>query len=212
MIQIQRFVNELMTSNCFVVWDDDSRHCVIIDPASEKAEREIQLIEDNKLTLDYILLTHEHTDHTWGVNALVERYNPEVICNAACKEALPKAGDMYFRLYYDDPNYTYAVCKVDHTTEELDNHLVWDGKVIEFIPAPGHSAGSICIRLGDKVLSGDTLMQFKPYVNKKSGSKGVLEQTINCLLEQLPSTTTIFPGHGEIFTLSDYINPFGINK
>lgn len=208
MIQIQRFVNELMTSNCFVVWDDDSRHCVIIDPASEKAEREIQLIEENKLTLDYILLTHEHTDHTWGVNALVERYNPEVICNAACKEALPKAGDMYFRLYYDDPNYTYAVCKVDHTTEELNNHLVWDGKEIEFIPAPGHSAGSVCIRLGDKVFSGDTLMQFKPYVNKKSGSKGVLEQTINTLLETLPSSTMIYPGHGEAFVLTDYINPF----
>lgn len=208
MIQIQRFVNELMTSNCFVVWDDDSRHCVIIDPASEKAEREIQLIEDNKLTLDYILLTHEHTDHTWGVNALVERYNPEVICNTACKDALPKSGDMYFRLYYDDPNYTYTVCKVDHTTEELDNHLVWDGKEIEFIPAPGHSAGSICIRLGDKVFSGDTLMQFKPYVNKKSGSKDVLEQTINSLLKILPSITMIYPGHGDVFALPKYINPF----
>ena len=52
MIQIQRFVNELMTSNCFVVWDDDSRHCVIIDPASKKAEREIQLIEDNKVVIN----------------------------------------------------------------------------------------------------------------------------------------------------------------
>ena len=204
MIQIQRFVNELMTSNCFVVWDDDSRHCVIIDPASEKAEREIQLIEDNKLTLDYILLTHEHTDHTWGVNALVERYNPEVICNTACKDALPKSGDMYFRLYYDDPNYTYTVCKVDHTTEELDNHLVWDGKVIEFIPAPGHSAGSICIRLGDKVFSGDTLMQFKPYVNKKNSSKELLHSTINNLLNILPVFSVVYPGHGDEFLLSDY--------
>ena len=97
---------------------------------------------------------------------------------------------------------------MDHTTEELDNRLVWDGKEIEFIPAPGHSAGSVCIRLGDRVFSGDTLMQFKPYVNKKSGSKGMLEQTINELLEMLPSSTMILPGHGEVFTLSDHINPF----
>lgn len=212
MIKIERFINELMSSNCFVVWDDETHRCVIIDPASEKALKELSFIESHSLVLDYILLTHEHTDHTWGVNALVERYNPEVICNTACKDALPKSGDMYFRLYYDEPNYTYTVCKVDHTTEELDNHLVWDGKVIEFIPAPGHSAGSICIRLGDKVFSGDTLMQFKPYVNKKSGSKDVMRQTINRIVSSLPSSTIIYPGHGEIFDLTDYINPFDIIK
>lgn len=197
-----------MTSNCFVVWDDESHHCLIIDPASEKAEREIQMIEENHLLLDYILLTHEHTDHTWGVNALVEKYDTCVVCSLKCKTLLPKISSVYFRFYYDDPDYNYEVCKVDYTTEELGNHLSWDGKDIEFIPAPGHSTGSICIRIGNIVFSGDTLMQFKPYVNKKSGSKGMLEQTINELLEMLPSSTMIFPGHGEVFTLSDYINPF----
>lgn len=197
-----------MTSNCFVVWDDDSRCCVVIDPASEKAEMEIQLIEEYHLSLDYILLTHEHTDHTWGVNTLVEKYNPKVICSAACKDALPVAGNMYFRLYYDDPNYSYAVCRVDYTTEELDNHLEWDGKTIEFIPAPGHSAGSVCIRHEDRLFSGDTIMQFKPYVNRKSGSKDVMKQTINHIVTSLPSSTMIYPGHGDVFVLADYINPF----
>ncbi len=204
MINVEIFINELMSSNCFMVWDDDSRHCVIIDPASEKAEREIQLIEDKSLTLDYIFLTHEHTDHTWGVNALVEKFDSKVVCSAVCKAALPAVGNMYFRLYYDDPNYSYSVCRVDFTIEDLHNKLEWYGHTIQFIPSPGHSAGSICIKLDDMVFSGDTLMQYKPYVNKKSGSMTVYKQTIDYLLVTLSPCCLIYPGHGEPFIMQEY--------
>lgn len=83
-----------------MVWDDASLRCLIIDPASEKSLREIEFIESHNLTLDYILLTHEHTDHTWGVNALLDKYDAKVVCSQKCKENLPKAGDAYFLLYY----------------------------------------------------------------------------------------------------------------
>lgn len=204
MIIVNRFINELMTSNCFVVWDDDSRHCVIIDPASEKAERELQLIEDNKLTLDYILLTHEHTDHTWGVNALVDKYNPKVVCSAACKEALPAAGDMYFRLYYNDPNYTYKVKRVDYTIEDLQGSLVWNNINIGFIKTPGHSPGSICIIIADKLFTGDTIMQYKPYINKRGGNLEVYMNSVNSILSCFPANTQVYPGHGDTFLLSAF--------
>ena len=71
-LKIERFINELMSSNCYLVVDEDSRHCLCIDSASEKSLHEIEYIEENRLTLDYILLTHEHVDHTWGANALKE--------------------------------------------------------------------------------------------------------------------------------------------
>ena len=70
MLKIVRFINELMTSNCYVVYDDETRGCLVIDPASEKSLREMDLIETLHLSLDYIIITHEHTDHNWGVNAL----------------------------------------------------------------------------------------------------------------------------------------------
>ena len=86
MLRIKRFDNELMNSNCYAVWDDSSDHCLLIDPASRFALKEVEFIEQVNLTLDYILLTHEHTDHTWGVNELTRRYvNAKVICSEACK-------------------------------------------------------------------------------------------------------------------------------
>ena len=70
MLKVERFINDLMTSNCYVVYDEVTKGCLVIDPASEKSLREIQFIEERGLSLDYIILTHEHTDHNWGVNSL----------------------------------------------------------------------------------------------------------------------------------------------
>lgn len=205
MLKIKRFVNELMTSNCYVVYDEDTKRCLVIDPASEKSLREIQFIEENGLALDYIILTHEHTDHTWGVNSLVEQYQKaKVICSEVCKQNLKKEFQTYFLLYYDDANYHYTVCKVDKTTEELNGALMWQGYEIRFIPTPGHSFGSICILIDGLLFTGDTIMQAKPYVNKRNGSKELFYESRKKVVEMFKPETKVYPGHGEPFALSEY--------
>lgn len=205
MLKIKRFVNELMTSNCYVVYDEDTKRSLVIDPASEKSLREIQFIEENGLALDYIILTHEHTDHTWGVNSLVEQYQKaKVICSEVCKQNLKKEFQAYFLLYYDDANYHYTVCKVDMTTEELNGALMWQGYEIRFIPTPGHSFGSICILIDGLLFTGDTIMQAKPYVNKRNGSKELFYKSRKKVVEMFKPETKVYPGHGEPFALSEY--------
>lgn len=197
-----------MTSNCYIVVDEASKHCICIDPASEKSEREITYIEDNGLILDYILLTHEHTDHTWGVNALLAQYpTAKVICSLLCRDALPKEAKAYFQLYYDDPNYSYNVERVDCTTEDLNCQMQWSGHNIFFIATPGHSPGSVCICIEDILFGGDTLMPFKPFIKKRNG--GSLEQlleSIDKLEKTYDPTTIVYPGHGESGELSKMIN------
>ena len=178
MIHIKRFINELMTSNCYIVWDDITKGAIIIDPASEYSIHESVFIEKNGLLLDYIILTHEHTDHTWGVNALLDRYDIKVVCSEICKNNLSKAGDMYFRLYYEREDYTYSVRRVDLNTESLNNQLDWRGNIIKFIPTPGHSMGSICIDIDNNLFTGDTIMQYKPYINKRNGSVELYKQSL----------------------------------
>ena len=205
MLKIERFVNQLMSSNCYVVVDEDSSHCLCIDPASEKSKREIAYIEQKSLTLDYIILTHEHTDHTWGVNALTERFpEAKVICSEVCKQNLAKEFQAYFLLYYDNPDYHYTVCKVDITTEEMNNHLLWQGHEIKFVQTPGHSLGSICIDLEGRLFTGDAIMQSKPYINKRNGSKELFFESVRKIIETYTAETLIYPGHGEVFQLNEY--------
>lgn len=204
MLKVERFINELMSSNCYIVVDEASKHCICIDPASEKSLHEIEYIEKNGLALDYIILTHEHTDHTWGCNALVDKFTVKVICSEVCKHNLAKEFQAYFLLYYDNPDYHYTVCKVDKTTAELGDKLDWQGHRIEFIYTPGHSMGSICIEIDGMLFTGDAIMQAKPYINKRNGSKELFYESAQKILNDYPLDLFVYPGHGGRFQLKDY--------
>lgn len=185
--------------------DEASKHCICIDPASEKSLREIKFIVSNGLTLDFIFLTHEHTDHTWGVNALVEKFGAKVICSEVCKQNLSKEFQAYFLLYYDNPDYHYTVCKVDMTTEELGGQLEWEGNAVEFVYTPGHSMGSVCILIDGMLFTGDTIMQSKPYINKRNGSKELYNETVRRITSTISGNTIICPGHGEEFSFNQWM-------
>lgn len=205
MLKVEILINQLMDSNCYMVWDNVVKRCIIVDPASEKSLKEIDFISNNSLTLDYIFLTHEHTDHTWGVNALLAQYpTAKVICSSLCREALSKESKAYFQLYYDDPNYSYNVERVDCTTEDLNWQMQWSGHNIFFIATPGHSPGSVCISIDNVLFGGDTLMPFKPYIKKRNG--GSFEQfreSVKKIVKSYPEDTIVFPGHGELGKLKD---------
>lgn len=207
MIRIEIFVNELMSSNCYIVWDDVKKHTVVVDPASEFSLREISFIENNFLNLDYIILTHEHTDHTWGVNSLLDAFpEAKVVATLNCKNELPKADQSYFRLYMDDANYEYYVRRVDVTTEELNWVLDWQGYTIHFISTPGHSIGSMCFSIEANLFTGDTIMQFKKmFINRKTGSWDVWRQSVEKLKSLYSPDTMVIPGHGDGFKLEDFI-------
>lgn len=193
-----------MSSNCYIVIDEQSKHCFCIDPASEKSEHEIDYIERNRLTLDYIFLTHEHTDHTWGVNALVEKYpETKVVCSEICKQNLAKEFQAYFLFYYDNLDYYYTVCKVDNTVEELKGGVEWGNYTITFFPTPGHSMGSICIALNGLLFTGDAVMQTKPYINKRNGSREHFYESLKKVKMHFPTYTRVYPGHGGSFQLKD---------
>lgn len=206
MLKIIRFINELMSSNCYVVYDDETRRCLVIDPASEKSLREIDLIEDLRLSLDYIIITHEHTDHNWGVNALRNQYKEsKLICSAECSKHVKKANRAYFLLYYDDPNYRYEIVPADRITRDYET-IFWEGHQIIFIDTPGHSFGSVCIDIDGLLFTGDTIMPYKPYFNGRDSNQDDWDLSINKLKHIYSLNTIIYPGHGDVLTLEEWVN------
>ncbi len=130
-----------------------------------------------------------------------------MICSEACKQNLAKDFQAYFLLYiYDNQDYKYSVCRVGHTTEELDSSLSWQRYVLRFIPTPGHSMGSICILIDGLLFTGDTIMQTKPYINKRNGSKEKFKESREMILGRFDGNQIIYPGHGDTFKLKEMQN------
>lgn len=199
MLKIQRFINELMSSNCYVVYDEEYEDCIVIDPGSEKCLQEQSFFEAERVKPSFVLLTHEHTDHTWGINTLIDLFNPQVICSKICAKNLEKEFNAYFRFYYDDLDYTYNVKKVDAYTDDIQS-FKWNNHTVTFIPTPGHSMGSVCILINNYLFTGDAWMQYKPYINKRNGSKELYIESLQILKNQFSNTETyIMPGHGDMF-------------
>jgi glyoxylase-like metal-dependent hydrolase (beta-lactamase superfamily II) len=205
MLIIERFINELMTSNCYLVYHKDRQGCVIIDPGTENCQEIIRYIEARKLHPEYIILTHEHTDHTWGCNTLIDRFDSKIVCSRICKDALPKEGRTYFQFYYNDPDYEYAVKRVDIILEDMNYMLEWSGYTIQFHQTPGHSDGSVCFSIENNLFTGDTIMQYKPFIPKRNGSREKFAESVNRVLSIYDrNNTKVFPGHGEPFYLYEY--------
>ena len=67
---------------------------------------------------------------------------------------------------------------------------------IEILHTPGHTPGSACYRLGDQVLTGDTLFVFGcGRCDLRGGDPEQMYRTLGRLGERLPSETVIRPGH-----------------
>lgn len=200
-----------MTSNCYVVYDDNTKRCIVIDPGSEKSLREIEFFEKNNLTLDYIIITHEHTDHNWGVNALREKFrNSKLVCSEICNRNVKKTNRIYFLFYYDDPDYRYEIAPADILISNDVELLTWDGYSLQFILTPGHSKGGMYISINKMIFTGDTIIPFKPYFNGRDSNEDDWKASISKVGSLFPEDTVIYPGHGDILQFKDWNSQYNV--
>lgn len=203
-LEIIRLENQLMNSNCFIVVDNLSKSCVIIDPASEKSEREIKYIEEKSLHLDYIIVTHAHADHCWGVNTLKDRYpETKIVYSAACYKNMKRSIMLFFKMWHEDETYNYKLMPADIAID-CNTEWNWYGHVIKFVLTPGHSLGSMCIDIDGKLFTGDTMMPFPPYFNGRGSNEDEWDISVKMMVEMYDSGTEIYPGHGEILTIGEW--------
>jgi len=143
----------------------------IVDPA--ESDPAVEVIEATGGKLDYIFLTHHHGDHIDGVAALVARYHPVVVGNAADAHRLPKLD--------------IAVHEGD-----LVNFGAAKARVID---TPGHTIGHISYVFADGgiLLPGDTLFSL--------GCGRLFEGTAEDMFrsmrkfDDLPDATLVCCGH-----------------
>lgn len=204
---VERYINELMTSNCYIVVDEESKKCIVIDPGSVDSKREIDYIKSNGLAPDYIIISHEHTDHNWGVNSLRETFpSVKLVCSEECSKHVAVANKAYFLFYYDDPSYSYEIAPADILIKKPIEKMMWMEHVIEFYLTPGHSFGSMCLKLDEMLFTGDTIMPYPPYFNGRDSNQDDWENSIENILNEVLLDAKVYPGHGDTLSLKEWAN------
>ena len=181
-------------TNCYIVTDEKSLECAVIDPGAD-GSMILDYLEDNHLKCRFVLLTHGHFDHTGAVEDVVAETGAQIFMNRR-DDGVTIGGDYY----------RYRAPEGTQFYEEGDVLRV-GGLSFAVIETPGHTPGSVtllCVQDGAEeraLFTGDTLFRASCGRTDFPGSSG--QDMLRSLrrLAELPGDYEVYPGHMDSTTL-----------
>ena len=195
-----------LPTNTYVVWNEDTKDCVLIDP-SDGFDEILRCMEEEKLSPKAIWITHGHDDHIGAVNELKRTYKLLAYIMKDEEEAVISpiynlSGRMG-RPRVVEPDMTF----LDRQT------IAVLGTSMTALLTPGHTVGGGCFWFPEEkiIFTGDTL--FLESIGRSDfpgGDTLTLLRSIKETLMELPDDTVVFPGHGPATTIGHErkYNPF----
>ena len=184
-------------TNCYVVTDETTLSCAVIDPGAESGTI-LNYIDDNHLHTEAIFITHGHYDHTGAVASVFEGTGATVYIHALDVNADGVDDEMRYR-------------GGDELRFYKEGDLIPVGK-LEFhvMETPGHSRGSVTLRCEDALFTGDTLFRGSCGRTDFPGSSPVAMVGSLRRLASLEGDYEVYPGHMDSTTLERErrFNPF----
>lgn len=205
-MQIERFIVGMVGTNCYVVSNEETSECFLVDPGAY-SDKVIAYIREHELKPQAILLTHGHFDHIMGLDGVLREFPIPVYAQEE-EEILLKDASYNASVSYG-PAYTFSGASYIKDGQILE----LAGMTIRAIHTPGHTIGGCCyyIETEHMLFSGDTL--FHDSVGRTdfpTGSQSQLVRSIREKLLGLPEETVVCPGHMSETTIGHEkkYNPF----
>jgi glyoxylase-like metal-dependent hydrolase (beta-lactamase superfamily II) len=178
-----------MANFMYLIGDPESRQALVVDPAWDVMSL-LEVARQDDFEVVGALITHYHPDHVggdlWGVqvegvNRLLEEHQVPLYVNKHEAQGL----------------------KVVTGVSDSDMRKTDDGETlnlgqvqIRFLHTPGHTPGSQCFLLGDRLVAGDTLfVQGCGRVDLPGGDAEQMYYSLTQKLAKLPAQTVLYPGH-----------------
>lgn len=206
-MEIKRLVLGLVRTNCYIVYSEETKKAVIIDPAAD-SRRIMEEISGLGIVPEAILLTHGHFDHMLAAESLKNGYQVPICVHKADAE-LVKHPDLNCSQQFLHMSYSISA---DEELEDGQNLRFLDG-AFTVLSTPGHTEGSCCYYAKeDSILfSGDTL--FQESVGRTDLPTGSAAKLVNSIRERLfvlPEDTLVLSGHGDQTTIGEekQYNPY----
>ncbi|OTG91236.1 MBL fold metallo-hydrolase [Acinetobacter sp. ANC 4654] len=200
---VQHFFDEQTNTFSYVVVDPISRKCAVIDSVLDydaasattkttSADLVVNYIQENSLSVEWILETHVHADHLTASQYLKERLGGQI----AMSKKIAIVQETFSSIYNLDIKHFNAQQAFDHLFADHEQFKI--GELIAYnIPTPGHTPACLSYVIGDAVFVGDTL--FMPdYGTARcdfpKGSASVLFDSVK-MLYQLADNIRVFLCH-----------------
>lgn len=167
-----QFFDPASSTYTYLLFDENTREALIIDPVDEQVERDLTTLRQYGLKLSWTVETHAHADHITSAALLAE--------HSGARTAAPQG------------------CGIGTAGVQLTHgqRLHFGGESLLALHTPGHTAGSMSYVWRDHVFTGDTLLvNGCGRTDFQSGSAAALYRSVTQLLFALPPETTVWPGH-----------------
>lgn len=217
---IKQFTFNHFGVNCYVVVNEATKQCAIVDPACEASFEDAQLtqfIETEGLKPVMVLLTHAHVDHIAGLRQVCEHYRLPVSMHAEGRKLLKQAeaygsimgfavnnmDDLEVNEINDNDilSIENGKLRIDNSAGASNNSQfsTLNSQFIECRYVPGHCPGSLCFVLPQEnaVITGDALFHFSiGRTDLPGGDYPTLIEKLKTRVLTLPDDYRVLPGHG----------------
>lgn len=194
MIVITEVVGSLAT-NCYLVWDEETKEGIVIDPGSESGKI-LRAIEEIGLVPQAIVLTHGHGDHTGAVGKLKKEKQIPILIHEKDASFLTDPGQAFLDLF--SVTGEEAPPPADKFIDDGDK-ISFGKEILTVLYTPGHTPGGISLAAPGLVFTGDAL--FAGSIGRTDlpgGSYQTLIKSIKEKIMTLDDETIVYPGHGPV--------------
>ncbi|KAA6465057.1 MBL fold metallo-hydrolase [Acidobacteria bacterium AB60] len=204
---LETFPVGLLQCNCTLLGDEQAGEAIVIDPGDE-VSRIFNRLNELRLKLKQILITHAHIDHVGGAVKLKKLTGAPILINENDLPLLKMMDVQAGWLGTETP-------EVAPPDGSLAEGLVvgLDRFPAQVMHTPGHTQGSVCLHFAPlkMVIAGDTLFAGSIGRTDLPGGNGrQIIESIQTRLMALPEETRVIPGHGPDTTIGEEraSNPF----
>ena len=176
-----------LEENCYVVTNEKTLECVVIDPGDE-SNTILDYIESNHLKCRAIMITHGHYDHVGAADAVAEETGATVYMNTRDDK-----GGQSYHLPYRLPQ-----GGIDYDDGDVIDEA---GLRFEIIATPGHTPGGVTIRCENALFTGDTLFRGSCGRVDLEGGDAHEEMLSLKRICSRPGDYEVYPGHMDATTL-----------
>jgi len=175
-----------MQNFVYLIGSTETRKVAVVDAAWE-IDRILRIAAEDEMEITHAFVTHTHPDHVGGKFANVEIEGvTELLSKCKAKVVVHKA----------EAEFLKALSPSDIIKAESGDKIDVGGVEVQLLHTPGHTPGSQCFLVDNRIVSGDTLfIGACGRVDLPGSNPEQMYYSLTQKLMALPDDTILFPGH-----------------